>query len=172
MYSHKTILPAEGEIEVGGKKYAFGASDTRCIVDVHKAHYPYRTWWRWSTFWGYTTDGREIGMNLTENVAKDAAVLNECVLWVDGAMTRLGEADIKCRPGAYLDTWNIGTRDGAVRLTFHPEGERFEDLNFGAVKSQFHQPYGTYKGTIELLGGETLEIDRGWGVAENHRCRW
>lgn len=171
MYSHKAVVPAEGEIRIDGLAYTFGADDTRCIIDIHKAHYPYRTWWRWATFWGYTTDGREVGMNLTENVAEDANRINECAVWVDGVMTRLGEADIRCEPGHYLDEWTVGTKDGSVRLTFQPEGERTEDLNYGLVKSAFHQPYGTYRGVIEV-GGESLTLDRAWGVAEHHQCRW
>ena len=172
MYSHKAVLPANGQLRVGDRTYQFDDSDTRCIIDIHKAHYPYRTWWRWATFWGWSDDGREVGINLTKNVCLDDDTLNECAFWLDGELHRLGPAEISHQPNGYLKPWNIGTTDGAVRLTFHPEGERSENINVGLIQSAFHQPYGTFEGEVDLPTGETVRVDRAWGVAENHQCRW
>lgn len=172
MYSHKAVLPAKGRLVVAGKTYDFDPSDTRCITDIHKAHYPYRTWWRWATFWGWATDGREVGLNLTENVAQKGWGLQECAFWLDGKLTLLGPADISHKPNATLKPWDVATQDGSVKLSFHPEGERAERINGGFFSSHFHQPYGTYAGEAHLPTGETIEIDRAWGVAEDHVCRW
>jgi len=172
MYSHKAIVPAKGKLIVGDRQVDFDEKDTRCIIDIHKAHYPYRTWWRWATFWGWATDGREIGLNLTENVAEKGSGLQECAFWLDGKLILLGPAAISHRPNATLEPWEVATQDGAIRLTFHPAGERAERINGGLFSSHFHQPYGTYTGEAQLPNGETIEIDRAWGVAEDHVCRW
>ena len=172
MYSHKAVLPAEGEVRVGDRRYALDPERCRAILDVHKAHYPYRTWWRWSTFFGWDTKGREIGINLTRNVALRPDELNECGFWLDGRLHRLAAAEIEHPPKRYTEPWSIGTTDGAVRLTFRPEGERHGRVQLGLLSSSFHQPYGTYEGEIDLPGGETVTIREAWGVAEDHRCRW
>ena len=172
MYSHKAVLPANGVIRVGDREIAFDDSDTRCIIDIHKAHYPYRTWWRWATFWGWSDDGREVGINLTRNVCLEPERLNECAFWLEGKLHRLGPAEISHKPDAFLEPWNIGTTDKAARLTFHPEGERSENINLGLIQSAFHQPYGTFNGEVDLPTGETVRVDKAWGVAEDHECRW
>lgn len=172
MYSHKAVLPANGRVRVGDREFSFDDSDTRCIIDIHKAHYPYRTWWRWATFWGWADDGREVGINLTKNVCLDDDKLNECAFWLDGELFRLGPAEITHKPNAVLEPWSIGTRDKAARLTFRPEGERSEKINMGLIQSAFHQPYGTFEGEVDLPTGETIRIDKAWGVAEDHTCRW
>ncbi len=172
MYSHKAVLPVEGQLDVGNKTFKFDPGDTRCIIDVHKAHYPYRMWWHWSTMWGWDSDGNEVGLNLTDNVALDAERVNECAVWYQGMLHRLGRASITHPEGEYLQTWNVGTRDGAVRLRFEPEGERSEQINLAAVVSAFHQPYGTFTGEIDLPDGRTIEVVKGWGVCEDHRARW
>ena len=172
MYSHKVVLPAEGEVTVDGRTYTVDPKRDRAIVDVHKAHYPYRTWWKWATCWGWDTEGREIGLNLTRNVALHAETLNECAFWLDGKLHQLAAAEIEHPPGDTTGTWSVGTTDGAARFTFQPEGERFGRVEMGVVSSSFHQPYGTYAGEIDLPTGETVTIREAWGVAEDHRCRW
>lgn len=171
MYSHKEILPVEGELRIGPRRIAVRPESWRAIVDVHRAHYPYRTWWRWATFAGRDVQGREIGINLTDNVALHPARFNECAFWLDGKLHRLAPARFVV-PAEPLRPWSIGTVDGAVRLTFHPEGERAEKLELGLAASAFHQPYGRYEGDVELPTGERVRIAEAGGVAEDHVTRW
>lgn len=173
LYTHKAILPVEGRVRVGAREYALGSDTTaRAILDVHKAHYPYRTWWRWATFWGRDDRGREVGLNLTANVAVDQERFNECAFWLDGRLHRLGPAAIEHPPGEPLRPWCVGTRDGAARFTFSPEGQRVGRVQAGLVMSAFHQPYGRYEGSVALPTGETVRVPAAWGVAEDHVTRW
>lgn len=172
LYTDKAILPVEGLVRVGTREYAVGWDTARAIVDIHKAHYPYRTWWRWATFWGRDEQGREVGLNLTANVAVDQERVNECAFWLDGRLHHLGPAAIEHPPGEPLSPWSVGTRDGAARFTFTPEGERHGRVQAGVVMSSFHQPYGRYEGSISLPTGETVRVPAAWGVAEDHVTRW
>jgi hypothetical protein len=172
LYSLKAIVPVEGFVRVGARAYALGWDTARAILDVHKAHYPYRTWWRWATFWGRDDQGREVGLNLTDNVAVDQERTNECGFWLEGRLHRLGPARIEHDPQDALQPWSVGTRNGAARFTFTPEGERHGRVQAGLVMSRFHQPYGRFEGTVALPTGETVRVPAAWGVAEDHVARW
>ncbi|MBI4704871.1 MAG: DUF2804 family protein [Deltaproteobacteria bacterium] len=38
--------------------------------------------------------------------------------------------------------------------------------------SRFHQPYGTFSGSLRAPGGERVELGDIYGVAEQHYPRW
>jgi len=166
MYSHKVPLPVRGTITAGEKTYTLDAEECFAILDVHKAHYPRRTWWKWATFAGKDAKGRRIGLNLTRNVVIDDA-LNENAVWIDGKLHPLGTA----RFDLDGEDWSMGTEDGAVALTFDAQGERREDLNLGLVVSRFRQRFGTYTGTVRV-SEEVIEIDGLYGVSEDHHAVW
>jgi len=111
-------------------------------------------------------------MTLTDNVAIDHERMNECGFWVDGRLHHLGPARIEHDPKAPLQPWSVGTRNGAARFTFTPEGERRGHVQAGLVMSDFHQPYGRFEGTVALPTGETVRVPAAWGVAEDHSARW
>lgn len=171
MYSHKVALPLKGTVEVGGERSVAVQESSFAIVDVHKAHYPHHTWWKWATFAGRGPSGRLVALNLTRNVNSRDDVHNENALWVDGRIERLGPALFDFDPKRVLDPWRIRTADGRVDLTFRPQGERAERVHAGLIKSAFHQPYGTFEGTVRF-GDETVDIDSMFGVCEDHDALW
>lgn len=171
MYSHKAVIPAEGTVRVGPETYALSAADTHAIVDVHKAHYPHHTWWRWATFATRLPDGRSLGLNLTHNLVEDADIYNENVVWLDGRAHRLPGALFEFDPSAAEEPWHVGTRDSAVVLTFRPRGRRSEDLTAGPIRSRFKQLYGVFDGTIQLPH-ERLDVRGAAGLAEDHDSLW
>jgi hypothetical protein len=170
MYSHKVALPIEGSIQVGDRRYE--ATPDRCfaILDIHKAHYPRHTWWNWATCAGHDDQGRPVALNLTRNVVLDDQ-LNENALWVDGKLHHLGAARFDFDKDDVLAPWRLGTADGEVDVTFTPRGERAESIRLGLVKSVFHQPYGTFSGTVKV-GDQTARFSDLWGVCEDHDARW
>lgn len=172
MYSHKSVLPVEGYVDVDGRRYALDPTKARAIIDVHKAHYPYRTWWNWATFCGRDDKGRDIGLNLTRNVCLDQELHNENGLWIEGRLHRLAAATLEHPAGDTTAPWTIGTTDGAAQLRFIPEGERHGEIQAGVLASSFHQPYGRYEGHITLPDGEVVRIAEAVGVAEDHVTRW
>jgi hypothetical protein len=171
MYSHKVPLPVEGTVTVGDRTYTADPATAVAILDVHKAHYPHRTFWNWATCAGHLADGRAAGLNLTRNVNRDDARYNENALWLDGRLHSLGPARFEFDSHDLLAPWRLGTDDDAVELTFVPHGERKENTNLGVVRSSFHQPYGTFSGTVKAAG-ETVRFDDLWGVCEDHQAAW
>ena len=171
MYSHKVALPLEGELRIGGRKIAARSASSFAILDVHKAHYPRHTWWLWSTLAGRTAGGSVIAVNLTRNMNIDDDRINENALWVDGAIQHLGPARFDHDRAAPLRPWKVGTVDGAVDLTFTPAGERKEELALGLFRSVFHQPHGTYRGTVRFAG-QPITVDGFFGICEDHDSIW
>lgn len=172
MYSHKVALPLEGELTVGPRTYRASAGEGHAILDVHKAHYPHHTFWSWATFAGRDPAGRLVALNLTRNVNRDDERYNENGVWVDGALHHLGPARFDYDPRDLMRPFTLGTRDGAVELTFTGEGERAETIDVGVIRSAFHQPYGTFRGRVRLPSGEVLPIEDLFGVVEDHDARW
>lgn len=164
MYSHKVPLPVQGQVTIGGRTFPFTPANTTAVLDIHKAHYPRRTWWKWSTFAGHDAQGRSIAVNLTRNVVTDDG-LHENAVWVDGTPHLLGPAQFE------LDRtpWSMGAEH--TDLWFTTQGERREDMNYGLVMSRFSQRFGVYNGHVQTPDGR-IDIPGWFGLAEDHHARW
>ena len=171
MYSHKVPLPVEGEIKVGEKRISLDPGESFALLDIHKAHYPWKTWWNWATFAGREAGGGIVGVNLTKNVNQYDETWNENALWVDGRIQRLSSAVFDFDPRNPLAPWKLKDKNGLVDLTFHPFGERTEDMNLGILRSSFHQPFGVFSGEV-VFEGKRLKIESLPGVCENHLAYW
>lgn len=172
MYSHKVPLPVAGRLRVGSREVELTPADSVAVLDIHKAHYPRHTWWKWATFAGFDAGGRIIGLNLTENVARQPERWTENAAWIDGRCHRLSRVNYEFDRRAIRDPWRIATRGGEVNLEFRPQGGRRERLELGPLlRSSFDQLHGTFHGTVEA-GGETLEIDGLRGLCEDHDALW
>jgi hypothetical protein len=166
MVSHKVPLPVRGTVRVGERRFDFDPAVCTAVLDVHKAHYPHRTFWTWATAVGRDAAGRRVAFNLTRNVVPDDAP-NENATWVDGQLGDLGPATFTTD----ADPWTAGTADGAVALTFAAQGERREDLNYGLIVSRFRQRFGVFTGTLRHAGAEIRLVDA-FGLFEDHVARW
>jgi len=171
MYSHKVPLPVEGILTIGKDRFVLEPESAFALLDVHKAHYPRRTWWNWATFAGRDEGGRSVAINLTKNVNPYDDEWNENALWVDGELVRLSKAVFHFDAANPLDTWQIRDEGGLIDLSFHPFGERSENLNLGVLRSSFNQPFGVFKGRVKFKG-DLLKIDSLPGVCENHLACW
>lgn len=170
-YAHKAVMPTSGRIVVGERVVICDPATCLALLDEHKALYPRHQWWHWATFAGYDASGQTLAINLTHNGIADDERYNECAFWIDGALHLLAAARFTFDPTNHLMPWQIATTDGAVNLVFEPQGERKEDLDFGLAKSFFHQPYGLFKGKVNVAGRE-IAIDRLFGLCEAHEAVW
>lgn len=172
MYSHKVPLPAAGTFTVGDRTATLDPARSFGILDVHKAHYPRRMFWRWATFAGRTDTGASVGLNLTKNVVEDDATWNENALWVDGRLYPLGPAVFSPGDVESREEWEIASADDAVNLTFTPLGHRGENLHIpGIATSRFAQLYGRFHGTVSA-DGAVHAVDGMLGLCEDHHSVW
>jgi len=170
-YTHKAPLAVSGRVSIGEIGFELDPGRDLALIDVHKAYYPYRTFWHWATFAAYDQNGGVLGANLTHNVIADDHKFNENVMWHAGRLHRLGPARFDI-PDDPLAPWRVRTTDGRAELQFHPEGLRQETINLGFAKSEYEQPFGCFSGTLEDDDGVEQNVHNVFGVAERHQVRW
>jgi hypothetical protein len=172
LYTHKAAAPVEGKIVVGDKEIRLHPEKDVGLMDIQKTFYPYRTFWNWATFAGYDERGRLIAMNACKNFIEDDEGNNENCTWVDGEITLLGAATFDFDKAALMKPWKLNTSGYGMDLTFSPQGERVGRVNLGVVMSDFHQPFGKFKGVLPGPDGTRLEIEDLFGLCEWHLARF
>lgn len=172
MYSHKVPLAVEGRLQVGDRTIDVSPDTCTAVLDIHQAHYPRHTWWRWATLACLDADGRRIAVNLTENIVR-SSTLSENAIWCDGTVEHVGAALFhrEADSATGVSRWRVGSKDSAVQLEFEPLGARSENLNLGVVASRFKQNYGRFHGTVRIAGVDT-RIDGAYGLLEDHDSKW
>ncbi len=172
LYTHKAALPAEGFVEVGGERLELDPARDIALMDEQKTFYPYFSFWEWSTAAGRDAAGRIVAFNLCRNMIADDETANENCLWVDGKISLLSAARFDFDQSDVMKKWKMRTTDSRVSLEFEPAGERAEKINLGLIKSDFHQPFGLYNGSITDDAGAVHPIENMFGLAEHHLTRY
>ncbi len=149
-------LPVTGTIEAGGKSWEIDAA--RGVDDVSAGYHRRRTEWLWSAGVGESADGRALAWNLVSGI-NDPPRGSERAIWVDGSPH-------EPEPVRFDGLEAIDFADGS-RMSFASESERARDDNFLLVRSTYRHRFGSFEGA---LGG--IEIDRGFGVMEEHSALW
>jgi len=90
---------------------------------------------------------------------------------VDGKLSFVGLPEFRFNKDDVLKPWHIETEGGLCILDFEPVGERWGKVNALLIMSDFHQPYGTFRGTAIDSDGVTRDIDY-FGVTEHHLARY
>ena len=81
---------------------------------------------------------------------------------------------------AYDVPWNDGVSrcvdisapSGSIDLTFTPFMERIAASDLWLVKSEVHQMFGYYNGTVSTVDGEVIPVQNLLGWAEDHVAKW
>jgi hypothetical protein len=171
-YTHKVACPVRGEITVGDRTYTVGEERGIALIDVTKTFFPYKTFWNWATCGGHDDEGRMVALNLSKGISMNEDEYNDNVMWVDGRLSSLGVARFTMNENAVLDPWRVETEEGRCVLGFEPRGERWGRINALVIMSDFHQPYGTFRGTAVDSAGAVHEIKDYFGVVEHHVARF
>lgn len=170
MYSTKVLMPFEGEFSVGGEAFRLGAPGAMGILDDHKGFYPYRLRYDWVTGFGIDQKGRRAGFNLTDNQVRDQARYNENCLWINNKVWPLPPVKVT-RPQGPAGEWIVQDTEGLVDLVFVPEVPNDLRLNFGVVESEYHGPFGAFKGVIKNGEGEKVQAELLYGAGEQKYLR-
>jgi hypothetical protein len=158
-------IPAEGEVRAGN--HTFLVQGQLAGLDYTHGYLMRETAWRWA-FASGRAGNRAVGLNLSQGFLAAA----ENVVWVDGAPCPVGPVRFVFEPASPLSPWKIVSDDGALDLTFQPEGLRAQDIDLKLVMSRYAQPFGTFSGHVTSEAGERVAIDGLAGVTEDHSARW
>ncbi|MDD3718455.1 MAG: DUF2804 domain-containing protein [Actinomycetota bacterium] len=171
LYTHKAACPVEGRMSVGGETIELDPSRDVCLLDEQKAFYPYKSFWRWLCFGGFGPDGKLIAANLCHNIIADDEEYSENCYWVDGGINLTGAARFGYSEDDILGPWFVKTTDGMVDVDFRPQGERAERMRVGPILSDFHQPFGLFRGSVGE-GEGAVEVRDIFGLCEQHITRY
>lgn len=172
LYTHKAVVPVEGKVTLGAQTVVLDPEKDVALMDVQKTYYPYRTFWKWTTFGGHDVSGRLIGMNACQNFITDDENYNENCTWVDGEITLLPAARFLYDESALMEPWKLTTTGKEMDLKFTPQGERQGKISLGVIMSDFHQPFGTFDGTMAGPAGQRVQVDGIFGLCEHHLARF
>lgn len=165
-------LPAGGQVQWGDDGYDFPQGRSYACLDYGRGVWPYRCAWNWGAASGRVA-GRTVGLNLGGKWT-DGTGMTENAVCVDGRITKIGE-DLRWEydPGDFMRPWRIVTPvSDRVALTFTPEHERVAAADLLLIRSEVHQVFGTFAGSIETADGARVEVRDLFGWAEEHRARW
>ena len=161
MYTHKRVFPVSGTLRVGEHRYTFDAARDLVILDEHKTFLPYRTHWLWGTFATVAPDGI-VGANFCERPDVPGTPGESCA-WVPDAggvptCLPLDPVAFVAESEDRLTRWHGFSADGALEVTFTPDGRKDVRHQLGVVAIDYWQLYGTWSGTV---AGRQVEAVRG-----------
>ncbi len=174
--TQKTVgLPVSGFFRLGSQmhllKSAVGAFDyTQGFLQRH-------TSWRWAFGVGELSGQRFFAFNLVEGLndehenANNGASANENAVWLGNEVLPLGRANFQFQPQSLMAPWQVSTDCGRLTLHFEPRALHRERHNLVAVRSDFAQPVGLWRGQLRSPQG-LVSFERMAGVAESQQVLW
>ncbi len=179
LYTHKCYgLEAGGMVSCGDIADEVAMGGAHAGLDFNRGYRPRETYWNWAAASGTTVGGTRAGFNLTahrrpeEHAPEAGDDAGDCALWLGDRCEKVERVEFDYDHGDLMGEWRIRDGAGLVDLRFTPEGERAENVNFGVVVSQFHQPYGRFSGELRDRAGGRYPVEGLYGVVEQHFARW
>lgn len=175
-YNQKIIgMRAIGSFTLGDVHHAFSEANSFGLLDWGRGVWTRDNTWFWSVAQGWQ-DGRRFGMNLGYGFG-DTTAASENMVFVDGVAHKLGRVDfgIPVRSaraaaigGRYnlMDSWHMTDDEGRLSLTFTPDIDRSDFVDFKVIVSDQHQVFGIFDGWVVLDDGAKFEVRGLRGSAE------
>ena len=169
-YSHKCLMPMQGNLVLGGDRIEFLRTESFAIIDDHKGFYPYVMQYDWVTAAGYDEKGRLVGFNLTDNQSTDPEKYNENCLWVNGKLNLLPPVKFE-RPQGVDGEWIIRDKYGMVDLVFKPVSMGSIDMNLLVLRVKYWGPLGYCSGSVKDRVGNSVVFKQYFGMGEQKYIR-
>lgn len=164
-HTYKNLLmPVQVKASLEGRNISFEGKIGS--IDFSKGYPPRHTFWNWASLNGITEGGLALGINLVADFNNGI----ENALWVNDQIVPLSQALFSYKRPAEKSKWQITTTDGRLEMEFFPNGQRSEHINALLMQSRFVQPFGSFKGTINLDGAKLPFT--AYGVVEEHQALW
>jgi len=169
-YTHKSPVRLEGTVRIGSREYTYDPDRDLGNLDEQQTYYPYRTRWRWASFATRLTTGRELMINLVNQMTPPDEP-SENALWVDGRIRLLEPARIEPEeiPGHY----RISSLDESLFLRFAAEGARHERHQLIVASMDYYQYFGRFSGHVtDPEDGQGYPIRDVYGPLEDMQARF
>ena len=175
-YNQKIIgMRAKGYFAVGDERTELDPKDTFGLLDWGRGVWTYKSTWYWSAAQG-SVDGHVFGFNLGYGFG-DTTAASENMLFFDGIAHKLGRVDFgipKKSDGSddLLSPWHFTDDEGRLDLIFTPLFDRASDTNVLVIRSDQHQVFGRFSGTVKLDDGREIKLSDLLGFAEKVFNKW
>ncbi len=166
-YLNEKINPmgAAGTVRVGEHTYTFSPESALGVLDWGRGVWTYKNRWYWASASGFQ-EGIPFGFNFGYGFS-DRSVASENAIIFNERIHKLGSVSFDIPPDDYLSEWHITSDDGRVDLLFSPVADRTSVTNLLLVKSDQHQVFGYFSGTLILDDDIVLPVEHLAGFAEN-----
>ena len=198
-YNQKiNCMPAEGTVTLGGKVYEFKPENSFGVLDWGRGVWTYENTWYWGSASGLL-DGESFGFNIGYGFG-DTTAASENMIFYKGKAHKLGDITFNIpetiephkvrhynykasvRPGVvvkdlrkmddFMAEWTITSDDGRFEMTFEPIIDRASCTDIKVIKSDQHQVFGKFTGTVILDDGTELQVKDFMGFAEKVVNKW
>jgi hypothetical protein len=169
-YNRKVnCMPVSGTISLGDHTMPIASDSSSGTLDWGRGSWEYNSFWVWASGSGFLNDGRRVGLNMGFGFG-DTSAATENTVFVDGRIHKLAELDFDYDSTDFMRPWKM--RSDRADLEFTPLLERTAKTNLLLIRSEVHQMFGHYRGTVVDDHGDRLRIEDVPGWAEEHRARW
>ena len=174
-YNQKiNCMRAKGTVRIGDETYTFQPEDSFGVLDWGRGVWTYHNTWYWGSASGLV-DGVEFGFNIGYGFG-DTSAASENMLFYNGKAQKLSQVtfEIPMKDGKedYLRPWHFTSDDGRFELDFIPVIDRAACTDFKLLKSDQHQVFGRFSGTVVLDDGTPVTIRNLFGFAEKVENKW
>lgn len=170
-YNHKiNIMPATGEIIIGGETYKFEPESSFGLMDWGRGIWPYKTHWLWGSACG-TVNGTPVAFNIGYGFG-DLSTHTENIVFYDGKAHKVDEVAFHHENRDPEKPWKFTSNDNRFNMVLNPLIFSKEKLNLGIIKLNSALLHGFYSGDITLDNGEKIYVKEMLGHAEDIYWRW
>lgn len=174
-YNQKiNCMRAEGTVKLGDETFTFRPEDSFGVLDWGRGVWTYHNTWYWGSASGLV-DGVDIGFNIGYGFG-DTSAASENMLFYNGKAHKLSQVsfEIPMKNGKedYLKPWKFTSDDRRFELDFIPVIDRASCTDFKVLKSDQHQVFGNFSGTVVLDDGTPIQIRNLFGFAEKVENKW
>lgn len=175
-YNQKiNCLRAEGYVSLGKEGHHFTKDKAFAVLDWGRGVWTYANTWYWSSL-SSEANGHTFGFNLGYGFG-DTSAASENMVFVDGIAHKLSQVTFNIplkEDGSedYMKTWTFTSDDDRLNLVFEPVIDRASLTDFKLLRSDQHQVFGRFSGTVILDDGSPFEIKNLPGFAEKVANRW
>ncbi len=174
-YNQKiNCMRAEGTVTLGDRTWAFDPKTSFGTLDWGRGVWTYHNTWYWGSASGLV-DGVPFGFNIGYGFGNTAAA-TENMLFFDGRAHKLSKVlfHIPRTDGRenFLAPWTFTSDDGRFEMNFIPVMDRASCTRAAVVKSDQHQVFGHFTGTVVLDNGAPLQVRNLMGFAERVENKW
>jgi hypothetical protein len=171
-YNRKiNCMTSNGWVEYQGTRYMINPETSLGNLDWGRGVWEYESFWVWSSASGFLEDKRRIGLNLGFGFGDTSAATENCFI-LDGKVHKLGIINYTYNNQNFKDPWTMTCPNGRLDLVFTPFFERLAKTDLKVLRSEVHQMFGKYNGTVVTDDGKKIVIKDLIGWSEEHNAKW